>query len=68
MSKTIKKELIGSKYSISYNGVKFSGTISDTPENIDLYTKLGLNVFTYVPKSDVETVKKKNVKANKKHD
>lgn len=41
----IKKELVGSRFSVYYNSMQHTGTISEDPSKWDYYRTLGLDVF-----------------------
>lgn len=59
MEKKIKSGTVGSVYRVKHNGMQFFVTITDDPSQYQFYTKLGLDVFEYVPRANVE-VKKVN--------
>lgn len=59
MEKKLKSGTVGSVYRIKHNGMRLTVTISDDPANFKYYSDLGLDVFEYVPRANVE-VKKVN--------
>lgn len=52
----IKKNLIGTHYSQTYNGYRFSGVIENNPKAIKFYKTIGLDIFE--PKVKKNVVKK----------
>jgi len=50
----VREEEIGKKYVVSYNGIKFTATITQDPAEYEFYTLLGLDVFE---KTEIEEIK-----------
>lgn len=57
MEKRVKASAIGSVHRVKHNGMKFTVTVTQDPEQYKFYTDLGLNVFEYVQKANVEVKK-----------
>jgi hypothetical protein len=64
----IRKEVLGMRYSVTYNSMKFEGVIEDDKKFYKLYKVLGLDVFETKELKDVivRKVSSKRARTNAK--
>ncbi len=49
----VREEEVGKTYTVTLNGIKFTTTISQNPEDYEFYSLLGLDVFVRTEKEEL---------------
>lgn len=59
--------MVGSVHRVKHNGMRFTVTVTQDPEQYNFYSDLGLDIFELVQTANVETKKLTNDSTGKGH-